>query len=64
MDIDEGENSPSSDTNPTKHCWVLEIARAKPKSKGKDNRVVGFCLFYKQHTFNYSKKEFLSEQGH
>eukprot|EP00957_Ditylum_brightwellii_P201196 15324537-Ditylum_brightwellii.AAC.1 len=40
------------------------MARAKPKTKGKDNRIVGFALFYKQCPFNYSKKEFLVEQGH
>eukprot|EP00957_Ditylum_brightwellii_P054413 4122593-Ditylum_brightwellii.AAC.1 len=38
MDLDEGEVSPSSDTNPTKQCWVLEMERAKPKTKGKDNK--------------------------
>eukprot|EP00957_Ditylum_brightwellii_P193454 14730815-Ditylum_brightwellii.AAC.1 len=64
MDIDEGENSLSSYTDPTKHRWKLEMARAKPKTKGKDNRIVGFGLFYKKHPFNYSKKEFLAEQGH
>eukprot|EP00957_Ditylum_brightwellii_P186678 14213983-Ditylum_brightwellii.AAC.1 len=40
------------------------MARAKPKTQGKDNKVVGFGLFYKQHPFNYSKKELLAEQGH
>eukprot|EP00957_Ditylum_brightwellii_P199552 15211939-Ditylum_brightwellii.AAC.1 len=40
------------------------MARAKPKTKGKDNKVVDFELFYKQHPFNYSKKEFLAEQGY
>eukprot|EP00957_Ditylum_brightwellii_P119286 9100385-Ditylum_brightwellii.AAC.1 len=40
------------------------MARVKPKTKEKDNKVVGFVLFYKQHPFNYSKKEFLAEQGH
>eukprot|EP00957_Ditylum_brightwellii_P195677 14908903-Ditylum_brightwellii.AAC.1 len=64
MDLDEGEVSPSSDTDPTKQRWVLEMARAKPKTKGKDNEVDGFRLFYKQCPFNYSKKEFLAEQGH
>eukprot|EP00957_Ditylum_brightwellii_P149931 11418379-Ditylum_brightwellii.AAC.1 len=64
IDLDEGEVSPSSDTNPTKQRWVLEMARAKPKTKGKDNKVVGFGLFYKQRPFNYSQKEFLAEQGH
>eukprot|EP00957_Ditylum_brightwellii_P074922 5694052-Ditylum_brightwellii.AAC.1 len=64
MDLDEGGNSPSNDTDPTKQRWVLEMAIAKPKTKGKDNRSVGFGLFYKQHPFNYSKKEFLAEQGH
>ena len=64
MDIDEGENSPSSDTDPTKNRWVLEMARAKPKTKGKDNRIVGFGSFYKRRPFNYSKKEFLADQGH
>eukprot|EP00957_Ditylum_brightwellii_P074896 5692227-Ditylum_brightwellii.AAC.1 len=64
MDLDEGDVSPSSDTDPTKKHWVLEMARAKPKTKGKDNSVVCFGLFYKQHPFNYSWKEFLAEQGH
>eukprot|EP00957_Ditylum_brightwellii_P134108 10224373-Ditylum_brightwellii.AAC.1 len=32
------------------------MARAKPKTKVKDNK--------KQRPFNYSKKEFLAEQGH
>eukprot|EP00957_Ditylum_brightwellii_P017139 1292350-Ditylum_brightwellii.AAC.1 len=58
------EVSPSSDINPTKQRWVLEMTRAKPKTKGKDNKVVGFRSFYKQHFFNYSKKEFLAAQGH
>eukprot|EP00957_Ditylum_brightwellii_P179617 13682343-Ditylum_brightwellii.AAC.1 len=40
------------------------MARAKPKTKGKDNIIVGFSSFYKQHPFNYSIKEFLVEQGH
>eukprot|EP00957_Ditylum_brightwellii_P023186 1749752-Ditylum_brightwellii.AAC.1 len=40
------------------------MARAKPKTKGKDNIIVGFGLFYKQPPFNYSKKGFLAEQGH
>eukprot|EP00957_Ditylum_brightwellii_P053405 4047422-Ditylum_brightwellii.AAC.1 len=40
------------------------MARAKPKTKGKDNKVVGFGLFYKQPPFNYSQKYFLAEQGH
>eukprot|EP00957_Ditylum_brightwellii_P166809 12696490-Ditylum_brightwellii.AAC.1 len=40
------------------------MARAKPKTKGKDNRIVGFRLFYKRCPFNYSKKEFLAEQRH
>eukprot|EP00957_Ditylum_brightwellii_P105985 8084904-Ditylum_brightwellii.AAC.1 len=40
------------------------MARAKPKAKSKDNRIVGFGSFYKHHPFNYSKKEFLAEQGH
>eukprot|EP00957_Ditylum_brightwellii_P102539 7815021-Ditylum_brightwellii.AAC.1 len=64
MDLDEGEVSPSSDTNSTKQRWVLEMARAKPKTKGKDNTIVSFELFYKQHPFKYSKKEFLAEQGY
>eukprot|EP00957_Ditylum_brightwellii_P002648 203646-Ditylum_brightwellii.AAC.1 len=38
MDLDEGDVSPSSDTNPTKQCWVLGMARAKPKTKGKDDK--------------------------
>eukprot|EP00957_Ditylum_brightwellii_P191134 14553071-Ditylum_brightwellii.AAC.1 len=37
MDLDEGENAPSNVTDPTKQHWVLEMARAKPKTKGKDN---------------------------
>eukprot|EP00957_Ditylum_brightwellii_P204862 15341109-Ditylum_brightwellii.AAC.1 len=40
------------------------MARARPKTKRKDNRIVGFGLFYKQYPFNYSKKEFLAKQGH
>eukprot|EP00957_Ditylum_brightwellii_P049357 3744723-Ditylum_brightwellii.AAC.1 len=40
------------------------MARAKPKTKGKDSKAVGFGLFYKRCPFNYSKKEFLAEQGH
>eukprot|EP00957_Ditylum_brightwellii_P135308 10317793-Ditylum_brightwellii.AAC.1 len=40
------------------------MARAKTKTKGKDNKVVGFELFYKQRPFNYSKKNFHAEQGH
>eukprot|EP00957_Ditylum_brightwellii_P172116 13103775-Ditylum_brightwellii.AAC.1 len=40
------------------------MVRAKPKTEGKDNKVVGFGSFYKQHPFNYSKKDFLTEQGH
>eukprot|EP00957_Ditylum_brightwellii_P004150 316181-Ditylum_brightwellii.AAC.1 len=39
------------------------MAREKPKKKGKDNKVVGFGSFFKQHPFIYSKKEFLAEQG-
>eukprot|EP00957_Ditylum_brightwellii_P090803 6914476-Ditylum_brightwellii.AAC.1 len=64
MDLDEGEVSSSSDINPTKQYWVLEMARAKLKIKEKDNKVVGFGLFHKQCPFNYSKKECLAEQGH
>eukprot|EP00957_Ditylum_brightwellii_P006956 526545-Ditylum_brightwellii.AAC.1 len=65
MDLNEGEVSLSSVTNPTKHCWVLEMTRAIPQTKGKDNKVVGFWMvFYKQHPFNYSKKEFLAEPVH
>eukprot|EP00957_Ditylum_brightwellii_P058566 4440813-Ditylum_brightwellii.AAC.1 len=40
------------------------MARAKPKAKGKDNKVVGFESFCKQCPFNYSQKEFLAEQVH
>eukprot|EP00957_Ditylum_brightwellii_P019652 1482467-Ditylum_brightwellii.AAC.1 len=40
------------------------MARAKPKAKKKDNKVVGFGSLYKQRPFNYSQKEFLAEQGH
>eukprot|EP00957_Ditylum_brightwellii_P151727 11554199-Ditylum_brightwellii.AAC.1 len=38
MDLDEGDVSPSSDTDPTKQHWVMEMARAKPKTKGKNNK--------------------------
>eukprot|EP00957_Ditylum_brightwellii_P006000 454378-Ditylum_brightwellii.AAC.1 len=40
------------------------MTRTKSKTKGKDNKVVDFGSFYKQRPFNYSKKEFLAEQGH
>eukprot|EP00957_Ditylum_brightwellii_P081945 6231548-Ditylum_brightwellii.AAC.1 len=40
------------------------MARAKLKTKGKDNKVVGFGSFYKQHPFNCFKMKFLAEQGH
>eukprot|EP00957_Ditylum_brightwellii_P143978 10971031-Ditylum_brightwellii.AAC.1 len=40
------------------------MARAKPKTKEKDNKIIGFGPFYKQHPFNYSKKEFLVEERH
>eukprot|EP00957_Ditylum_brightwellii_P167466 12748428-Ditylum_brightwellii.AAC.1 len=40
------------------------MARAKPKTKGKDNKVIGFRLFYKRCPFNYYKKGFLADQGH
>eukprot|EP00957_Ditylum_brightwellii_P145031 11045469-Ditylum_brightwellii.AAC.1 len=40
------------------------MARAKAKTKGKENKVVCFGSFYKWRPFNYSKKEFLAEQGH
>eukprot|EP00957_Ditylum_brightwellii_P006724 510744-Ditylum_brightwellii.AAC.1 len=39
MDVNKGEVSPSSDTNPTKQHWTLEITRAKPKTKGKDSKI-------------------------
>eukprot|EP00957_Ditylum_brightwellii_P051330 3892459-Ditylum_brightwellii.AAC.1 len=64
MGMDEGDVSPSSDTDPTKQCWVLEIARSKSKTKGKDDKAVDFGSFYNQCPFNYSWKEFLAEQGH
>eukprot|EP00957_Ditylum_brightwellii_P143691 10947444-Ditylum_brightwellii.AAC.1 len=64
MDLDEGEVFSSSYTDPTKQHWVLEMASAKPKTTGKDNKIVDFGFFYKQHPFNYSKKEFLAEQGY
>eukprot|EP00957_Ditylum_brightwellii_P170958 13012851-Ditylum_brightwellii.AAC.1 len=44
--------------------WTWMKERAKPKTKGKDNKDVGFGSFYKQQPFNYSKKDFLAEQGH
>eukprot|EP00957_Ditylum_brightwellii_P198374 15116787-Ditylum_brightwellii.AAC.2 len=40
------------------------MARAKPKTEGKVNKVVSFYSFYKQRLFNNSKKEFHAEQGH
>eukprot|EP00957_Ditylum_brightwellii_P003899 296685-Ditylum_brightwellii.AAC.1 len=63
MDRYERDASPSSDTSPTKQHWSLEMTRAKPKTKGKDNKVIGFGLFYKQHPFNHSQREFHAEQG-
>eukprot|EP00957_Ditylum_brightwellii_P131543 10032919-Ditylum_brightwellii.AAC.1 len=38
MDLSEGDLSPYSETNPTKQHWVLEMARAKPKTEGKYNK--------------------------
>eukprot|EP00957_Ditylum_brightwellii_P144152 10983094-Ditylum_brightwellii.AAC.1 len=40
------------------------MVRAKPKTRRRGDKIVGFELFYKQHRFNYSQKEFLAEQGH
>eukprot|EP00957_Ditylum_brightwellii_P011223 849706-Ditylum_brightwellii.AAC.1 len=40
------------------------MARVKSQTEGKNDKVVGFKLFYKQCPFNYSQKDFLDEQGH
>eukprot|EP00957_Ditylum_brightwellii_P079644 6056192-Ditylum_brightwellii.AAC.1 len=38
MDMDEGDVSPSSDSDPTKQHWVLKMVRAKLKTKRKDKK--------------------------
>eukprot|EP00957_Ditylum_brightwellii_P019417 1465204-Ditylum_brightwellii.AAC.1 len=59
MDLDEGEVSPSSDTDPTNQRWVIEMTRAKLKTKGKDKQVVGFGFFTNNALSTTLRRSFL-----
>jgi hypothetical protein len=65
--VDEADQSPAAapatSIDPTRARWLSEMSRGKPK-KNKEGRVKGFGSWYQRRPGNYSRKEYLAEQGH